>query len=101
MPEDTHGVAGEPWHVEVRILPKRGVNDPQGDAVQHGLHALGFADAGTVRVGKFLLLEVTAPDATAAEHATHRMCDRLLANPVIEEYAVTVIAPSSDGGEGQ
>lgn len=101
MPEDTHGVTNAPWHVEVRILPKRGVNDPQGDAVQNGLHALGFADAGTIRVGKLLLLEVTAPDATAAEHATRLMCDRLLANPVIEEYAVTVLSPKGDGREAQ
>ena len=101
MPEDTHGVAGASWHVEVRILPKRGVNDPQGDAVQNGLHALGFADAGAVRVGKLLLLEVTAPDATAAELVSRRMCDRLLANPVIEEYAVTVITPIDEGREGQ
>ena len=90
-----------PWHVEVRVLPKRGVNDPQGDAVQSGLHALGFAEAGAVRCGKLLLLEVAATDAASAEQMTRRMCDRLLANPVIEEYEVKVLAAGVDrGGEG-
>ena len=89
------------WQVEVRILPKQGVNDPQGDAVQTGLHALGFGEAGSVRVGKLLLVDVTGPDAATAEDATRRMCDRLLANPVIESYEVRVISEIASGvGEG-
>jgi len=89
------------WRVEVRVLPKRGVNDPQGDAVRTGLHALGFSEAGTIRCGKLVVLDVAAPDAESAEHSTRRMCDRLLANPVIEDYEVTVLALNdSGGGEG-
>jgi phosphoribosylformylglycinamidine synthase subunit PurS len=74
------------------VLPKDGVNDPQGDAIRSGLHALGFAETGSVRCGRFLLLEVLAPDATGAEQSARRMCDRLLANPVIEAYEVRVLA---------
>ncbi len=80
------------WRVEVRVLPKEGVNDPQGDAIRSGLHALGFPETGSVRCGRYLLLEVHAPDADAAEQAARRMCDRLLANPVIEAYEVQVLS---------
>ncbi|MDP8973622.1 MAG: phosphoribosylformylglycinamidine synthase subunit PurS [Actinomycetota bacterium] len=79
------------WRVEVRVLPKEGVNDPQGDAIKSGLHALGFAETGSVRCGRFLLLEVIASDAAGAEQSARRMCDRLLANPVIEAYEVRVL----------
>ena len=80
------------WRVEVRVLPKVGVNDPQGDAIRSGLHALGFAETGSVRCGRYLLLEVHAPDAAGAEQAARRMCDRLLANPVVEAYEVLVLS---------
>ncbi len=80
------------WRVEVRVLPKVGVNDPQGDAIRSGLHALGFAETGSVRCGRYLVLEVHALDAASAEQAARRMCDRLLANPVIEAYEVHVMS---------
>ncbi len=80
------------WRVEVRVLPKEGVNDPQGDAIRSGLHARGFGETSSVRCGRFLLLEVHAPDAARAEQSARRMCDRLLANPVIEAYQVHVLA---------
>jgi phosphoribosylformylglycinamidine synthase PurS subunit len=75
-------------------MPKRGVNDPQGEAVLSGLGLLGFSEAQRVRVGKLIRVEVNAADEATARDIGMRMCDKLLANPVIEEYELSVIAAS-------
>lgn len=76
--------------VEAEIMPKRGVNDPQGEAVLSGLKLLGFNDAGKVRVGKLIRFEVTADSEDAARSSAEEMCEKLLANPVIEEFELSV-----------
>jgi phosphoribosylformylglycinamidine synthase PurS subunit len=76
---------------QVHIQLKPGVNDPQGNAVQHGLHALGFSSVDEVRVGKYLTLRLDATDESAAARALEEMCDKLLANPVIESYRAEVV----------
>lgn len=78
------------FRASVYVALKPAVNDPQGNAVMDGLHALGFESAANVRVGKFLTLELDAADQAAAKQQAEAMCDRLLANPVIETYAVEV-----------
>ena len=78
------------WIVEVEVMPKRGVNDPQGDAVLSGLRQLGFTEATRVRVGRLIRLDINAPNEDEARSAGERMCERLLANPVIEEYQLVV-----------
>lgn len=80
------------FRVEVRVMPRAALLDPQGQAVQHALHALGFAEVGTVRVGKHLVLQLEAPTGDAAAARARAMCDRLLANPVTEDYHVLVEA---------
>ena len=80
------------FRVEVRVMPRASLLDPQGQAVEHALHALGFAEVGTVRVGKHLVLQVTADSREAAAARARSMCDRLLANPVTEDYLVAVEA---------
>ena len=80
----------ERWIVEAEIMPKRGVNDPQGDAVLSGLRSLGFAEADRVRVGKLIRLSILADSEDEARSAGRRMCEKLLANPVIEEFELTV-----------
>ena len=75
--------------VTVLIRPKAGILDPQGEAVQTSLATLGFA-VSRARVGRLVELEVDADDAVAARAAVERMCDELLANPLIESYAVAV-----------
>lgn len=90
--ERTEGARQATWLVEVRVLPRQGVNDPQGEAVRSGLNALGFAEAGAVRCGKLLVVEISADDSASAEQCARTMCDRLLANPVIESYEVTVLS---------
>ena len=75
--------------VTVLIRPKSGILDPQGEAVQASLATLGFSVAHA-RVGRLVDLEVDAEDAAAARTAVERMCDELLANPLIESYEVVV-----------
>jgi len=75
--------------VTVLIRPKAGILDPQGEAVQTALATLGFA-VSRARVGRLVELEVDADDAAAARAAVERMCDELLANPLIESYEVTM-----------
>ena len=75
--------------VTVLIRPKAGILDPQGEAVQTSLATLGFA-VSRARVGRLVELEVDADDAVAARAAVERMCDELLANPLIESYEVAV-----------
>ena len=76
--------------VEIRVMPRAALLDPQGQAVQHALHALGFDDVGTVRVGKHLVVQVQAASREEATARARTMCDRLLANPVTEDYHVAV-----------
>ena len=78
------------YHVEVRVMPRATLLDPQGQAVEHALHALGFADVARVRVGKHLALDVEAPSDAEAVARARAMCDRLLANPVTEDFDVVV-----------
>lgn len=70
----------------VFITPKKGVLDPQGKAVEHSLHALGFPEAHDVRIGKYIELALNGMDRQQAERRTDEMCRKLLANGVIEDY---------------
>jgi phosphoribosylformylglycinamidine synthase PurS subunit len=72
----------------VYVTPKRGILDPQGKAVHHALHALGFAEVQDVRVGKYVELKLTGSSADAARTRVREMCERLLANGVIEDFRV-------------
>jgi phosphoribosylformylglycinamidine synthase len=78
------------YRVHVRVMPRPGLLDPQGQAVEHALGALGFGDAGAVRVGRAIELEVAAPSKHEAESRARQMCDKLLANPVTEDYLLEV-----------
>ncbi len=80
----------------VTVMLKPLVNDPQGLAVRDGLQALGFEGVEAVRVGKRLEVTLDAPDAAEAERRVRAMCDRLLANPVIEEFHVELAATPLD-----
>jgi len=79
--------------VKARVLvrPKAGILDPQGQAVERALPALGFTDVRNVRIGRLIELEVEDPSQLA------EMCERLLANPLIEDYEVTTAAGAAAG----
>ena len=70
----------------VYVTLKQEVLDPQGDAVRRGLSSLGFQGVKSARVGKFIEIELDAKDKAAAEKELKAMCEKLLANPVIEDF---------------
>ena len=72
----------------VFVTLKNGVLDPQGKAIGHALNGLGFAAVGEVRQGKLIDLELAETDAAKARASVKEMCDKLLANPVIEKYEI-------------
>lgn len=73
----------------VNVMLKEGIADPQGQTIERALPALGFSGVGDVRVGKRIRLAVDAADESEARERVQQMCERLLANPVIESYEVT------------
>ena len=76
------------YRVSVHIVPRKGLLDPQGKAVTDALHALGFSAVDDTRIGRHLVLDVHAESAGAAEASVKAMCDKLLANPVTEDYQI-------------
>jgi phosphoribosylformylglycinamidine synthase len=72
--------------VKIFVSLKNGVLDPQGKAVEQSLHTLGYKEVQDVRVGKFVELNLHAGSREAAEDRIREMCDKLLANPVIENF---------------
>jgi phosphoribosylformylglycinamidine synthase subunit PurS len=78
------------FEAEVRVMLKAGVNDPQGLSIRGGLHALGFEEVASVRAGKLIHLQLEAEDEAQAAARLTSMCEKLLANPVIEEYAFAI-----------
>ncbi len=72
----------------VHVTLKPGVLDPQGKAIQHTLEALGFGGVDGVRQGKYIELEMSETDPANAEAAVKEMCEKLLANTVIEDYRI-------------
>lgn len=82
------------WLARVYVTPKEGVLDPQGKAVQHSLHALGYPEVGDVRIGKYLEVRLVDVSRDSAEARLREMCERLLANRVIEDYRFDIDAAS-------
>lgn len=74
----------------VHVRLKDGVLDPQGTTIGRALGQLGFAGVGEVRQGKLIELQLDDTDRTRAEARVRDMCERLLANPVIETYTITI-----------
>ncbi len=75
----------------VHVMLKNGVLDPQGDAVRHALGSLGFDGVEGVRQGKVIELDLAETDAAKARESVTAMCEKLLANTVIESYSVELV----------
>ena len=75
---------------KVHVTLKPGVLDPQGKAVGNALAALGFSGVGGVRQGKYIEIELDETDAAKARDAVEAMCQKLLANTVIEDYSIEI-----------
>ena len=76
------------FRIAVQIAPRRGILDPQGKAVADALHSLGFDNVRDAHIGRFVTLDLDAADDAAAAAAARVMCDKLLANPVTEDYHI-------------
>ena len=79
------------YQLEIRVVPRAGLLDPPGKAIHHALHSMGYADVEEVRVGKAISLEIEAPSERDAQARADEMCRKLLANPVTEDYQVTLL----------
>ena len=75
----------------VHVTLKPGVLDPQGKAIAHALESLGFSGVNDVRQGKLIELELAERDPANARAAVEAMCEKLLANTVIESYAIDIL----------
>jgi len=80
------------YRVAVHIVPRRGLLDPQGKAVADALHTLGFSEVRDVRVGRHVVVETDAGSAESADRMVRDMCERLLANPVTEDFEIAGIS---------
>ena len=77
--------------VRVFVTPRTGILDPQGRAVESSLQSLGFKNVSGVKVGKYITLEIEARTASEARDEAKKMCEALLANPVIEDFHFEVV----------
>ena len=78
------------FRLEIRVIPRPGLLDPEGKAIQSALRSLDYEQVHEVRVGKFLYLDVEADSAEEARDGADAMCRRLLANPVTEDFEIDV-----------
>ena len=76
------------FRIAVHITPRKGLLDPQGNAVRDALRTLGFNEVKDVHVGRYIMIETDAYDAITAEEAVTDMCRKLLANPVTEDFDI-------------
>jgi phosphoribosylformylglycinamidine synthase PurS subunit len=79
------------FKVALHIVPRRGLLDPQGKAVADALHTLGFKTVEDVHVGRHIIVEISARNAADAEKDARAMCERLLANPVTEDFEIATV----------
>jgi phosphoribosylformylglycinamidine synthase len=82
--------SGSKWLASVTVLPKTGVNDPEGEAILGGLGQLGYDQVSRVRAGRVFIVQMTAESESAAMEQARSMADKLLANPVIEQFTVEI-----------
>mgnify|MGYP001404322631 CR=1 FL=1 len=83
------------WKAVVYVTVKEGVLDPEGQAVERALHSLGYGEASGVRVGKYIELTLDTADRDEAESRLKQMCEKLLTNPVVEDYRYELEVASS------
>ena len=80
------------FRVHVRVMPRAGLLDPQGQAVEQALHALGFSGTTEVRIGRSITFHLRGASADDATAKARQMCEKLLANPVTEDFELKVEA---------
>lgn len=78
---------------KIHVTLKQGILDPQGKAIEHAMEALGFKSASNVRVGKYMEFDVQETDKAKADQSVRAICEKLLANTIIEEYRYELSGP--------
>ncbi|MCI0708154.1 MAG: phosphoribosylformylglycinamidine synthase subunit PurS [Ignavibacteriae bacterium] len=78
------------FHAKIVVTLRKSILDPQGKAVEHGIHSLGYKNAKNVRIGKFVEMKVEASSKQEAERIVQEACQKLLANPVMEDFTFTL-----------
>jgi len=78
------------YHSKILVTLRQSILDPQGKAVEHGMHSLGYGLVRNVRIGKFVELDVDARSREEAETVTKEVSQKLLANPVMEDFSFTI-----------
>jgi phosphoribosylformylglycinamidine synthase PurS subunit len=82
------------FRVALHIVPRRGLLDPQGKAVADALHTLGFKGVQDVHVGRHLVVELDASNESDAKRDARAMCEKLLANPITEDFEIATVSAS-------
>ena len=78
------------YKANIHITLRQSILDPQGKATQHALHSLGFADVNKVRMGKYVEMWIETNDEDSARTIADNACNKLMANPVMEDYSFTL-----------
>ena len=78
------------YHSKILVTLRQSILDPQGKAVEHGVHSLGYGLVRNVRIGKFVEMDVEALTREEAERVTKEVSQKLLANPVMEDFSFTI-----------
>jgi phosphoribosylformylglycinamidine synthase PurS subunit len=78
------------YHSKILVTLRQSILDPQGKAVEHGTHSLGYERVRNVRIGKFVELDVDSASREEAEKITKEVSEKLLANPVMEDFSFTI-----------
>lgn len=78
------------FHSKITVTLRKSILDPQGKAVEHGIHSLGYERVSYVRIGKYIEFDVNTADRAEAERITKETCERLLSNPVMEDFSYTL-----------
>ena len=86
------------YRLEIRVKPRPGLLDPQGKAIHHSLSSLGWDGVQDVRVGKAIYVDLVAESEDAAIEAAEAMCRKLLANPVTEDFEVSMVGALEGAG---
>jgi phosphoribosylformylglycinamidine synthase len=80
------------FSVSIHVVPRKGLLDPQGKAVADALHSLGFGAVQDARIGRHIVLDVDSDSAESARAQAKAMCEKLLANPVTEDFEIAAVA---------
>jgi phosphoribosylformylglycinamidine synthase len=83
------------FQVEVKIMPHKELLDPQGKAVNHGLHKMGMNNIDGLRIGKLIQMNIDATSNSEAEDIVKNACEKLLVNKIMEQYTYTIAAIES------